>query len=38
VAGRPCDRIDARGRYALGLLHADSHLGQIRDVVEQAHA
>jgi hypothetical protein len=30
--------IDARGRYALGLLHADSHLGQIRDVVGQAHA
>jgi hypothetical protein len=30
--------IDARGRFILGLLHATSHLGQIRDVVEQAHA
>ncbi|MBX0326560.1 DinB family protein [Oscillochloris sp. ZM17-4] len=30
--------IDARGRYLLGLLHADSHLGQIRDVLGQAQA
>jgi hypothetical protein len=30
--------IDARGRHALGLFHADSHLDQIRDVIAQARA
>ncbi|MEI7769667.1 MAG: DinB family protein [Chloroflexales bacterium] len=30
--------IDARGRHALGLFHADSHLGQICDVIAQARA
>jgi hypothetical protein len=30
--------IDARGRFLLGLAHADSHLGQIRDVISQTHS
>ena len=30
--------IDARGRFALGLYHDDSHLGQIEDIVNQAKA
>ena len=27
--------IDARGRYLLGLKHADDHLGQINDILKQ---
>lgn len=30
--------VDARGRFALGLAHADSHLGQIADIMQQAKA
>lgn len=30
--------IDARGRFLLGLTHADSHIGQIREIIRQAHA
>jgi hypothetical protein len=30
--------VDARGRFALGLWHADSHLAQLRDILAQAHA
>lgn len=30
--------IDARGRFLLGLSHADSHIGQIREIIRQAHA
>jgi hypothetical protein len=29
-------KVDARGRYLLGLKHADDHLGQIADIVQQA--
>ena len=28
-------KIDARGRYLLGLKHADDHLGQIDDIIQQ---
>jgi hypothetical protein len=31
-------KIDARGRYLLGLKHADDHLGQIAEIVRQAKA
>ena len=31
-------KIDARGRYLLGLKHADDHLGQIADIIAQAKA
>lgn len=30
--------VDARGRFVGGLWHADSHLGQLRDIIAQAHA
>lgn len=30
--------VDAIGRFVLGLMHEESHLGQIRDVVQQARA
>lgn len=30
--------VDARGRFALGLGHADSHLGQIEEIMRQAKA
>lgn len=29
---------DARGRFFIGLVHDASHLDQIRDIVQQAHA
>ena len=29
-------KIDARARYVLGLKHADDHLGQIADIVQQS--
>ncbi|MEA3440979.1 MAG: DinB family protein [Chloroflexota bacterium] len=29
-------RVNAIGRFALGLMHTDSHLGQIADIVQQA--
>lgn len=30
------DSLDARGQFILGLLHDDSHLGQVAEVVRQA--
>jgi hypothetical protein len=29
--------VNAVGRFVLGLMHADSHLGQIEDIIQQAH-
>jgi hypothetical protein len=34
--GRP--KVNAIGRYVLGLMHAESHLGQIEEIVRQARA
>ena len=31
-------RVNAVGRFVLGLMHDDSHLGQIADIVRQAQA
>lgn len=31
-------RVNALGRFILGLMHEDSHLGQIADIVRQARA
>jgi len=31
-------RVNAIGRFVLGLMHDDSHLGQIADIVRQAQA
>lgn len=30
--------VNAKGRFILGLMHADSHLGQIAEIVRQAQA
>ncbi len=30
--------VNAVGRFVLGLMHAESHLGQIKDIIRQAHA
>jgi hypothetical protein len=30
--------VNAIGRFILGLMHADDHLGQIAEIVRQAHA
>jgi hypothetical protein len=30
--------VNATGRFALGLMHEESHLGQIADIVQQARA
>lgn len=31
-------QINAIGRFVLGLMHDDDHLGQIREIVSQAHS
>ncbi len=30
--------VNAKGRFIMGLMHADSHLAQIEEIVRQAHA
>ena len=30
--------VNAIGRFVLGLMHTESHLGQIEDIVKQAKA
>jgi hypothetical protein len=30
--------VDARGQFLLGLMHEDSHLDQIREIIRQAHS
>jgi len=31
-------RVNAVGRFVLGLMHSESHQGQIKDIVDQALA
>ena len=38
VAWKGGPRVNAIGRFVLGLKHADDHLGQVAEIVRQAHA